>query len=159
MVIKHLRDLTGITTGISNDQQKYTEAHFADMRKFTTIFDEKYPGVLGTSYGPCVGMNPFNAHCGSTFVPDCGDQQPYLKPGQACISSTVGAEAVLQAETDWPWSIKLSRVMYGTILGEAYSGHAGPFFSRETLGISWKCNQTTTAIRLRWGGNNVNPCP
>lgn len=160
-VIQHYRNLLGISTPIENNRRLYLLAFFSDMRKFTTHWDANYPGDLGSAYGPCVGMKPFNAHCGATFAPNCTDQAPYLMPGETCVTwSGGGAEGVFGGNLNWPWSIQLVRVLYNIVVGEGIYGHGGPFVSRPLVGFSYKkCNSKTFAVRVKWSGTNISPCP
>lgn len=159
-VINHYRAMLGITAPAVNDRGLYLEAHWADERKNSTYWDAAYPGTLGSAYGPCVGMSPINGHCGSTFIPTCEDQLPYLHKGEACKSRISMAEGVFTTNQNIPWSIKLSRILSGIVQGEGITGHGGPFVSREKVGISWRCDTgNSVQVRIKWGGTNTAPCP
>jgi len=160
-VIGLYRALLGITTGVMNSRELYLKAHFNEERRWTTFWDAAYPGTLGSSYGPCVGMSPTNAHCGATFVPNCTAQTPYLRAGEPCHSDIAGgAEGIFTGEMDWPWAIKLSRTMFQIVEAEGITGHGGPFVSRPYFGISYKCFPGGgTSLRIKWNGTLVNPCP
>ena len=156
-VIRLFRRLLGITTPISNQRSLYLKAHWADERKNTTMWDTLYPGPNASPYGPCVGVN--EAHCGATFLPNCNHQLPYLSQGEPCVVASGGAEGVFFVGKDWPWSIKLSRVLRNIVEAEGLTGHGGPFAGRPEVGISWKCAGGNGAVvRIKWSGALV-PLP
>lgn len=159
-IIQHYRTLLGISHPIENDRALYLQAHFSDERKYTTYWDTAYPGTLGSSFGPCVGMSPYNQHCGSSFIPSCSDQTPFLYPGEQCVTDTSFAEGVFGGEQDWPWFLKLSRVIRNIVCDEGITGHGGPFVSRSKVGMSFKCDNSasTFGLRIKWGGTNQSPC-
>lgn len=156
MVINHYRRLLGIPNDIHNDWPLYLQAQWAAERKFTTYWDSSYPGTLDSPYGPCVGGT--NAHCGASFIPNCSDQAPYLKPGQACVTDTSLSEGVFTVANSVPWSVKMSRILANIVQAEGITGHGGPFVSRPLMGLNWKCGSTLTTLRIKFGGPKVNPC-
>lgn len=161
-VIRLYRDLLGVSTPIASSRDLYLRSHFNDERKYSTFWDSAYPGTLGSANGPCVGMSPYNAHCGATFVPNCPAQEPYLRTGDPCVVNTGGgAEGIFGGEFDWPWAIKLSRVMRNIVEAEGISGHGGPFLGRPYVGMSFKCDAPTQTftVRIKWNGPLVDPCP
>jgi hypothetical protein len=157
-VINHYRRLLGISPA-ENDRSLTLQAYWAQERMWSTIWDADYPGTLGTAYGPCVGMSPWNSHCGATFIPSCDDQQPYLNSGESCVTDTSFAEGVFPASNSWPWSVKLSKVLNNIVCSEGITGHGGPFVSRPKFGISFDCTGSATTIRIKWANPNTDPCP
>lgn len=159
-VIALYRKLLGVTLTVSPSRELYYRAHWNDERKWSTFWDTAYPGTLGSAYGPCVGMSPYNAHCGATFLPNCPAQEPYLRTGDPCIVDTGGgAEEIFGGEYDWPWAIKLSRVMRNAVQAEGIFGHAGPFLRRPFVGMSFYCDGANFTVRMKWNGTQVDPCP
>jgi hypothetical protein len=74
-VINHIRDMLGIPNKVTGDPRLYLEVAWADERKFTTIWDTKYPGVFDTAYGPCSKPSS-NGHCGAmVFLTDKQTQE------------------------------------------------------------------------------------
>lgn len=159
-VIALYRRLLGITLTINPSRELYYRAHWNDERKWGTFWDSSYPGTLGSAYGPCVGMTPDNPHCGATFLPNCPAQEPYLRSGDPCVVDTgAGAEGIFGGEYDWPWAIKLSRVLRNIVEAEGITGHGGPFVSRPNVGMSFFCDGANFTVRIKWNGTQVNPCP
>jgi len=163
-VINHLRKLVGYTSNdrkVKNDHCMAAQSLWANERRHTTKWDSKYPGQFDSAAGPCV--HGHNAHCGASFLPDAGDQRPYLPQGQSTCSGGGGAEGVFGLWAAEPWSIALSTVMCQSIQTEGFwGGHNGPFFHREKFGIDfWDCylpreehayHQGIT-VRAKWTGN------
>lgn len=158
-VIAHYRRLLGVTLPVQNSRDLYLRASFNDERKWTTYWDQQYPGENGTSYGPCVGSN--NAHCGASFIPNCPDQLYKLLPDEPCVVNTAGSEGVFGGEMDWPWAIKLSRVLFKIVEAEGLTGHGGPFVNRPYVGMSFFCHPESGnfTVRIKWNGPLVNACP
>lgn len=85
-VIKHIRNLFGITIPIKNDARLYLECAWADERKFTDVWNVDYPGPFfpdnagSSTFGPCVvGDNRLvSDHCGASFYPNTGHRTPYI---------------------------------------------------------------------------------
>ena len=102
-VIRHIRRILGFDTPVENDARLYLEAQWATQRKFTKMWDEKYPeGVtyegeeyFGWSPGPCfkppgavtstdptIGpgkpIDSAKGHCGASFFPDSTDREKYI---------------------------------------------------------------------------------
>jgi hypothetical protein len=142
--------MLGIQNRVIPDPRLYLEASWADERKFTTIWDAKYPGVLDTAYGPCSKPSS-NGHCGATFFPDAGDRAPYVSgapyfgdfvkyPELANHSNRMSqSEGTGGTGTRVPWSLRLSTIVWNYINGEGITGHAGPPLFRNTVGMSWRC--------------------
>ena len=130
----------------------FARALWGDQRKYTTMWDAKYTGTVGSAAGPCEGSN--NAHCGASFIPDAADQGPYLPSGHAPCRAAQGAEGVLGGpKTDIPWSIKWSRGLCNTLHAEGFfGGHVGPFFRREKFGFSFWDTGTHAVLRGKWTG-------
>lgn len=160
IAINHVRALVGYT---SEDRQAqpdhcmFARALWGQERKFTTMWDEDYPGEDGTAYGPCQGGE--NAHCGATFIPDPEDQAPYLPEGHAACTTQQGAEGIFSGpKSNIPWSIKWSRGFCNTLLAEGFwGGHVGPWFHREKFGFSfWDPdpgnNNNNAILRAKWTG-------
>eukprot|EP00992_Anisonema_acinus_P013113 TRINITY_DN8553_c0_g1_i1.p1 TRINITY_DN8553_c0_g1~~TRINITY_DN8553_c0_g1_i1.p1 ORF type:complete len:418 (+),score=95.93 TRINITY_DN8553_c0_g1_i1:56-1255(+) len=162
IALNHLRALVGYT-GPEHEAKKdhcmFIRALWGQERRFTTKWDDKYPGTFDSAYGPCVGGS--NAHCGATFVPDEADQAPYLPPGHApCGTTGGGSEGCTAApKSDIPWSIKWSRAACTFIWSEGFwGGHVGPFFHREKFGFSfWDTdpsnNGNNAHFRGKWTGS------
>ena len=140
IAINHIRALVGYTSEdrlVQKDHCLFTRALWGDERKFTTIWDDKYPGTVGSAYGPCQGSG--NAHCGATFIPDMPDQAPYLPTDHAGCSAGQGSEGVFSGpKSNIPWSIKWSRGFCNTLIAEGFwGGHVGPWYHREKFGFSF----------------------
>ncbi|WKK77530.1 hypothetical protein QYS49_10550 [Marivirga salinae] len=160
IAINHIRALVGYTSEdrqIKKDHCLFARALWGDQRKFTTIWDEKYPGENGTAYGPCQGSA--NAHCGASFIPDLEDQISYLPEGHDGCSTQAGAEGVFSGpKSNIPWSIKFSRAFCSTLRAEGFwGGHTGPWFHREKFGFSFwdndpSNNNNNAILRAKWGG-------
>jgi hypothetical protein len=159
-VIMLYRRLLGKTNVVQSSRTMYLNSQWNDERKWSTVWDSTYPGTLGDAFGPCVGMNPFNQHCGATFVPTCPDQLPKLDVGEPCTVSVAGAEGIFGGEMDWPWAIKLSRVLQLIVQAEGITGHGGPFVSRPEVGMSFRCEPGTQlfTVRIKWTGSQTAPC-
>lgn len=160
IAINHLRALVGYTSEerqVQKDHCMFTRAHWGDERKFTTMWDAKYPGEVGSAAGPCQGSS--NAHCGASFIPSLEDQAPYLPEGHPGCSAASGAEGVFSGpKSNIPWSIKWSRGFCNTLIAEGFwGGHVGPWFHRETFGLSfWDTdptkNNNNAVLRAKWSG-------
>lgn len=160
IAINHIRALVGYTAPerqVQKDHCMFARALWGDERKFTTRWDEEYPGTEGSAAGPC--QDGTNAHCGATFLPELEDQLPYLPEGHAGCSATAGSEGVFSGpKSNIPWSIKWSRGFCNTLVAEGFwGGHVGPWFHREKFGFSfWDSdpeNQNNNAIlRAKWTG-------
>lgn len=161
-VIRLYRDLLGVSLGIMSSRELYLRSHWNDERKFSTYWDTLYPGTLGSSYGPCIGSyKPKNPHCGASFLPSCPQQTPYLRSGEPCIiDSGAGSEGIFGGDQDWPWCVKLSRILRLIVQSEGITGHGGPFLSRPYVGMSFRCHPTngTFTVRIKWNGTQVSPC-
>jgi hypothetical protein len=159
IAINHLRALVGYTSDdrqVRPDHALFLRPPWGDERKFTDMWDDEYPGVDGSAYGPCDGSN---AHCGSTFLPDQEDQHPYLPDGVSEVELVAGAEGVFNAsKSNIPWSIKWVRSFSATLAAEGFwGGHTGPWFHRETFGFSfWDSapadSNSNATLRAKWGG-------
>lgn len=159
IAINHVRALVGYTSKdrqVSKDHCMFARALWADERRFTTIWDTKYPGRVGSAAGPCQGSN--NAHCGASFIPTAQDQKPYLPDGPTCTSSG-GSEGVFSGpKSNIPWSVKWSRAFCNTLLAEGFwGGHIGPFLRREKFGFSfWDADpaniNSNAVLRAKWTG-------
>lgn len=160
IAINHIRALVGYTSEdrqVKKDHCLFARALWGDERKFTTMWDSKYPGTNGSAFGPCQGSN--NAHCGASFVPDYEDQIPYLPVGFEACGTPQGAEGVFSGpKSNIPWSIKWSRGFCNTLIAEGFwGGHVGPWFHRETFGFSFwdndpSNNNNNAILRAKWGG-------
>ncbi len=160
IAINHVRALVGYTSEdrqVKKDHCMFARALWGDERKFTTKWDAKYPGTLGSAFGPCLGSG--NAHCGATFVPDANDQAPYLPQGHPRCGTPSGSEGVFSApKSNIPWSIKWSRAFCSTLHAEGFwGGHTGPWFHREKFGLSFwdndpNSNNNNAILRAKWTG-------
>lgn len=160
LAINHLRALVGYTSSdrlIQKDHCLFQRALWGDERKFTTKWDAKYPGKLGSAAGPCKGSK--NAHCGASFLPSPQDQKSYLPNNHPTCRAGAGSEGVFSAsKSNIPWSIKWSRAFCATLGQEGFwGGHVGPWFHREKFGFSFwdndpKNNNNNTVLRAKWSG-------
>jgi hypothetical protein len=174
--------LLGQPVPILPDPRLYIEAAWADERKHTQKWDVKYPdGVIhngieyfGWAPGPCYipGSNPpqkptpYNAHCGASFTPHGADAHLYRTSAPYFYDLTKYPELGVHGHkasfveglsgtgTDVPWSLRLAVIIANFIMSEGTSGHAGPFFSRPWVGMSWKCDENgkSLAFRGKWNG-------
>lgn len=161
IAINHVRALVGYTGPeheVKKDHCLFARALWGDERKFTDMWDNKYPGTLGSAAGPCLGSN--NAHCGAAFLPNAADQAAYLPDGYDKCGLPQGAEGVFSGpKSNIPWSIKWSRGFCNTLKAEGFwGGHVGPWFHREKFGFSfWDNdpgnNNNNAVLRAKWGGN------
>jgi hypothetical protein len=160
IAINHVRALVGYTSAdrqIQKDQCMFKRALWGDERKFTTMWDAKYPGTNGSAVGPCQGSS--NAHCGASFIPSAEDQAPYFSGTKLVCKATAGSEGVFSGpKSNIPWSIKWSRAFCNTLAAEGFwGGHVGPWFHREKFGFSFwdkdiKNNNSTAVLRAKWTG-------
>lgn len=160
IAINHVRALVGYTSEerqVKNDHCMSARALWGDQRKFTTIWDAKYPGKEGSAAGPC--QNSSNPHCGATFIPDAEDQAPYLPIDFTACTVQGGAEGINSApKSNIPWSIKWSRALGQFLQSEGFwGGHVGPWFHREKFGFSfWDSdvsnNNSNAVLRAKWTG-------
>ncbi|WCL49342.1 hypothetical protein [Leptospira sp. GIMC2001] len=165
IALNHIRALVGYSSEdrkVKKDHCMFKRALWGQERRFTTMWDSKYPGTNGSAYGPCAGSG--NAHCGATFIPDLEDQAAYLPSGHPGCSTQAGAEGVTGApKTDIPWSIKWSRAFCQYLGSEGFwGGHVGPFFHREKFGFSFYDNGNNATLRAKWTGelmDNRYPAP
>ncbi len=161
IAINHVRSLVGYTSEdrqVTKDHCMFARALWGDERKFTTMWDAKYPGVEGSAAGPCQGST--NAHCGASFIPDLDDQAAYLPAGHPGCTAAAGSEGVFSGpKSDIPWAIKWSRGLCNTLLAEGFwGGHVGPWFHREKFGFSFwdndpQDNGNNAILRAKWTGN------
>lgn len=161
IAINHVRALVGYTSEdrqIKKDHCLFARALWGDQRKNTTMWDDKYPGRLGSAAGPCQGSD--NSHCGATFVPDVDDQIPYLPSGHDPCGTGAGSEGVFSGpKSNIPWSLKWSRGFCNTLIAEGFWGaHVGPWFHRERFGMSFwdgdpDNNNNNAGLRVKWGGD------
>ncbi len=160
IAINHVRALVGYTSierQVQKDQCMFKRALWGDERKFTTMWDSKYPGTNGSAAGPCKGSK--NAHCGASFIPNAEDQAPYFREQRQVCSPQAGSEGVFSApKSNIPWSIKWSRGFCNTLAAEGFwGGHVGPWFHREKFGFSFwdsdlKNNNSIAVLRAKWTG-------
>lgn len=90
LALNHIRAMVGYTEAerlAKRDHCMSARALWGDQRKFTTMWDCKYDGTLGSAPGPCVGMTNGNSHCGASFVPDAADQKLYLPADMAACGT------------------------------------------------------------------------
>lgn len=160
--INHLRALVGYTSEeyqIEKNHCLSARALWNDERKFTTMWDAKYPGKWGSAYGPCQGSE--NGHCGGSFVPDKEDRTPYLLSDYEASCQGLGktTEGIFSAaKSNIPWSIKWVRPIGNYLRKKGFwAGHAGPWFHRKKFGFSfWDSNpnnqHSIAILRAKWGG-------
>ena len=159
-VIRHFRNLFGITIPVQNNSRLYLEARWASERKYTEVWDTTY-GVnnnFGDAWGPC--FNPpgtpidiASGHCGEAFFPSTDDRNLYISTAPYYNNFTTypelesynnryaQASGLSGANADVPWSIKLAFVIRAWICTEGLSGHPGPYVNpidaREEFGCAW----------------------
>lgn len=160
IAINHVRALVGYTSAdrqVQKDHCMFKRALWGDERKFTTMWDAKYPGTNGSAAGPCQGST--NSHCGATFIPSAEDQSPYFGETKLVCTATAGSEGVFSAsKSNIPWSLKWSRSFCNTLAAEGFwGGHVGPWFHREKFGFSfWESdvndNNSIAVLRAKWTG-------
>jgi hypothetical protein len=138
----------------------FARALWGDERKFTSMWDEKYPGENGSAAGPCQGSS--NAHCGASFLPSPEDQAAYLPEDHPSCTAQSGSEGVFSGpKSNIPWAIKWSRGFCNTLLAEGYwGGHVGPWFHRERFGFSFwdgdpSNNDNNAVLRAKWTGSSM----
>jgi hypothetical protein len=163
IAINHVRALVGYTSEdrqVKNDHCMFARALWGDERKFTTAWDEEYPGENGSAAGPCQGSD--NAHCGASFLPDAEDQAPYLPEGHPTCTEESGAEGVFSGpKSNIPWALKWSRGFCNTLMAEGFwGGHVGPWFHREKFGFSFwdtdpENNNNNAILRAKWTGMSM----
>jgi hypothetical protein len=163
LAINHVRALVGYTSEdrqVKKDHCMFARALWGDERKFTTQWDDEYPGTNGSASGPCQGSS--NAHCGATFIPSAEDQAPYLPEGHPACSEEAGSEGVFSGpKSNIPWAIKWSRGLCNTLIAEGFwGGHIGPWFHRERFGFSfWDSdpanNNNNSPLRAKWSGKSM----
>lgn len=161
IAINHIRALVGYSTidrQVKKDHCMSARALWGDQRKFTNMWDKKYPGKLGSAAGPCLGSK--NAHCGASFLPSLKDQAVYLPNGHPGCKTQAGAEGVFSGpKSNIPWSIKWSRAFCNTLKAEGFwGGHVGPWFHREKFGFSFwdndpSNNNNNAILRAKWTGS------
>ena len=144
-VIQHFRDLIGAPTKVVADRCLFLQTQWAQERKYSTIWDTKYPN------GTCVGST--NAHCGAGFIPSCLDQRPYSTDG-ICCTRTQMSEGMFTVNADLPWSIKLTRII-GSMICTGDWAHLGPFMIRPNVGLSFACIGGSQVLRGGWNGTGV----
>lgn len=160
IALDHVRALIGYTSPdrqVEKDHCMFARALWGDERKFTTLWDSKYPGTSGSSDGPCQGSS--NEHCGATFLPSPDEQAPYLPKGYPTCKADAGSEGVFPGpKSNIPWSIKWSRGFCNTLIAEGYwGGHVGPWFHRQKFGFSFwdgdpANNNNNAVLRAKWTG-------
>jgi hypothetical protein len=163
IAINHVRALIGYTAEdrqVKKDHCMFARALWGDERKFTTDWDDEYPGTNGSAFGPCQGSS--NAHCGATFIPSPEDQAPYLPDGHAACTEEAGSEGVFSGpKSNIPWAIKWSRGLCNTLIAEGFwGGHVGPWFHREKFGLSFwdpdpDNNNNNSPLRAKWSGASM----
>lgn len=161
IAINHVRALVGYTASerqVQKDHCLFARALWSNQRMYTTMWDEAYPGNVGTAEGPC--QNTTNAHCGASFIPNATDQAPYLPENFEACSLVAGAEGISSApKSNIPWSIKWVRALGQFVGSEGFwGGHVGPWFHREKFGFSfWDAdldnNNSNAILRAKWSGN------
>lgn len=159
LAINHVRALVGYTSEdrqVRKDHCLFARSLWGDERKFTTVWNAKYPGTLGSAAGPCQGSD--NAHCGASFIPEWSDQIAYLPKDHSPCSAGAGSEGVFSTKSNIPWSVRWSRAFCSTLKAEGFwGGHTGPWFHREKFGFSfWDTdpgnNNSLAVLRAKWGG-------
>lgn len=158
-VLNHFRFLSGLDPAIPL-QELYIMCAWTRERKSTDIWDSLYPGVLDSSYGPCLGGS--NIHCGTTFKPTLLDEQaPYwneffYKYPKVIPPDLITLNQSSEAVTVWyngTAMTSLSRNIRNLVRsakdGIQIGGHAGPYAFRENYGLA--------IGRSKWAGNLQQP--
>lgn len=158
-VIRHFRNLLGVTTPISANPRLYLEARWADERKYTENWDGAYPsGTPGTSTGPCwnppgTAVDTAGGHCGAAFFPNTNDRLTHITATpyngdfatypelDNYTSRYAGTEGISGVNANIAWSLKLAFLLANWICDEGLTGHPGPFVgttgARTEFGCSW----------------------
>lgn len=159
-VLNHFRTLSGLSSAIPL-QELYIMCAWSKERKTTDIWDTEYPGVLDSTYGPCLGGT--NIHCGSTFKPTVLEEQsPYwneffVKYPSVVRPPLITLNAASEAVTVWyngtamtAFSRNLRKLFEGCgTNGDQIAGHAGPYAFRKNYGLA--------IGRSKWAGDYENP--
>lgn len=160
-VINHIRNMLGITKKVTGDPRLFLEATWADERRLSTVWNDKYPGILNSANGPCQ-IPGSQGHCGATFFPDAQDRQkyilspPYLNnmekyPELASYTQRQSkAEGTGGVSNRIPWSLRMAMIVTNYIKDEGTTGHAGPALFRDRVGISWQCTSSGIGFRGKW---------
>lgn len=161
--INHLRALVGYTSEeyqIEKNHSLFARALWNDERKYTTMWDDKYPANGKPIYGPCEGST--NSHCGATFVPNEDDRKDYNIVEYDNNSKGLGdtAEGVFSSsKANIPWSIKWTRSIGSYLYNKGFwAAHAQPWFHRKKFGFSfWDFHpdrlHSISVLRAKWGGD------
>lgn len=160
-VLRHFRRLLGYTdtnAPLTHSPDLYYRAQWATERKKTDYWDTKYPGVLDSLSGPCVGGT--NAHCGFTFLPDCTDQTPYLMNGDTCVTSTANsAEGIFPVYPNLPWSLCMSQILRLMYNQDGFAGHILGLATKPNVGMGFYCGGTNPQLRVEMNGVSAASCP
>jgi hypothetical protein len=180
-VIRHFRNLFGITEPVDHDTRLYLEASWADERKYTTVWDSAYPvgqvykaspppieyNVGGTRTGPCQNFtDTAGGHCGAAFFPTPADRTPYISANpynndfvkypelngyNTRRSATEGLVGLNPLGV--PWSLKMGFVIRNYICNEGRGGHAGPYIGEGNDTRRWfGCSWWYTGGTLNYRG-------
>ena len=150
LFINHLRVLTGLLEydenynyvgntiyEVKNDVCVYARTLWSQERHRTTIWNSRYPeGRCLDDDGNVLDPNP---HCGASFIPSYDDQKPYLPVGhRQCGGGDGGSEGVTQTLSGLVWPLKIKRAVCSYMPSNTWDPHAGPFFFREKIGLSFR---------------------
>jgi len=151
-VINHYRALLGVSNLVSSDPDLYLRAQWSNEMRETDVWDADYPADV-------CPPNP-DEHCGASFVPSLAHQTAYFtQPGQSEVVHVSGAEGIFsQSNIDWPWSVRMSRIINDVLAANGINAHGGPFVGRATVGYAFVCYGTYTKVRMKWGGSLTHPC-
>lgn len=163
-VIKHFRNLLGVTTPIEIDPRLMLETLWAEERYYHLYWDTEYPGTQNSAYGPCKLPPPApssnlstNQHCGASFIPSIEDQTPYYTqyPSIApTMMQSSRAEGIGNQNTNLPWALKFVGLLQNWVCTEGLVGHTGPFVTRTKVGFTFFATSdgraASTRIRVKW---------
>lgn len=124
-VIKHLRNIFGNNNPIEPDHCLFLRAQWGLERKWSSFWDEGYGYTgLGSDEGPCWlfgELFPDAPNCGENFIPDHALDQDIYGLGVICTNEpAITTHATIPPEI--PWSIKLSKIIYGHVQEYIASG-------------------------------------
>lgn len=155
IAINHIRSLVGYTEEeyqIAKDSCLFIRALWADQRKFTDMWDAKYPK------NTCSG----GIHCGFNFTLNEEDRKPYFAEGHSLCKGAPSEGVFVRARAHIPWSTKFARPFCESLHREGFwGGHIGPWFHRTKFGFSFwdkrgvEKTRSYAILRAKWGGKKM----
>lgn len=179
IVIRHFRELFGISSPVTNDARLFIESRWSTERKRSIVWDSDYPDgvsvngseVFGRAPGPCWDPpgsdNPVDVasgHCGGGFFPSdpihrfpyTTEYNPTEYPELSNHTSKWSlSEGLSTAKSNIPWSLKLAYIIRNFLCSEGPTGHSAPFLFRESFGCDWwwdgdTSTSSVTQFRGKW---------